>query len=1051
MLRAVPMTLRTMDSNSTCPNASSLALTRAISYACFRLIVPALACPAREDAVPHPAARATNHDVGGVFIVHSNDLSAYTEMSTGVGVSAACSAVFALKSLQNAMMFTPCCPSAGPTGGDGFAAPAGTTNRTSAIGSFFAAPATEREAMTRASDDRAHPRTRGRWTRGRDGRASAPRGIATRVMPRGATERVARSHIATADGARAHRRARADERDDASMRGGGGAGGEKIARALGGGALASAPDGAFVDGDATLVVVARDRLRAFDGASGRARKGGRAAGGALTCARAAPERGGRMCVAGSASGGLSIWDCERMKLVRSYELPCAIYDVAYPGGECGRDAVFASTLAREDGGGRVHRVSLSKGKIVERLGKTNAPCKLVSSASGAFLACAERRTIYVWGVGKERSSRALRIHHTKGVTALAFSQDDEILACGDSSGRIVMWHGFARAVKKLQKEAQGEDAEVNGDALPSTTHHWHSRAVGCLHFSGDGAHLFSGGEEAVLVVWNIKDGTKTYLPRLGAPLTKIIPRREDPSRLALFAADNAVRLVNVASMSVEGTIQGIRPTVLDANASAYASVVAYDPRADALAFSAAGAALQFFDYARDEHIADLAVAPRNYVNTSGEVDAPMEPHVAHAAFSRDGRVLMTVDRRSDQPSHVTRAVEETLKIWERIDEGAGASGEDGEEGSSNVPGGAFTCVTQCDIPHKGLITCVGVRPSAHTLEDSMAFTAGAEGEVKIWVPNGRVSRGGEHAGWRCRSSATHPSGSAIACGAFSPDGSILATAGSEIILWDPKTNAKLATLTMPKTSEQGERAQVKAVAFIAGQPLFAAADGNALVVWNLQTLQPHRVYAAACVGLYSHPSEPMFAAVFERAIEPQQHKVAVVVRFVGAEATPDGTYACPDGAPETVVFPPADRAARDGSPSSTPMLVVTRDRQIVRVGSETNREARARDDMDVNAAAVTKSFMGGVVVTGAPVTPALKEALAEAQMNVRAMRLSVEGEDEDDVPARDRIIGGALSGVGKMPWGALFDAPSHELPPLTTLCPRFMDAMLVRQANPNAE
>src|SRR5690554_462205 len=37
-----------------------------------------------------------------------------------------CPCVRALNCLQNSMMFTPCCPSAGPTGGAGFAAPAGT-------------------------------------------------------------------------------------------------------------------------------------------------------------------------------------------------------------------------------------------------------------------------------------------------------------------------------------------------------------------------------------------------------------------------------------------------------------------------------------------------------------------------------------------------------------------------------------------------------------------------------------------------------------------------------------------------------------------------------------------------------------------------------------------------------------------------------------------------------------------------------------------------------------------------------------------------------------
>ena len=37
--------------------------------------------------------------------------------------------VFALNSLQKAMMLRPCWPNAGPTGGEGFAAPAGMTMR----------------------------------------------------------------------------------------------------------------------------------------------------------------------------------------------------------------------------------------------------------------------------------------------------------------------------------------------------------------------------------------------------------------------------------------------------------------------------------------------------------------------------------------------------------------------------------------------------------------------------------------------------------------------------------------------------------------------------------------------------------------------------------------------------------------------------------------------------------------------------------------------------------------------------------------------------------
>src|SRR5713226_5287012 len=48
-------------------------------------------------------------------------------------------AVRSLYDLQNSMIFTPCCPSAGPTGGAGVALPAGICNLTTAM-TFFAMP-----------------------------------------------------------------------------------------------------------------------------------------------------------------------------------------------------------------------------------------------------------------------------------------------------------------------------------------------------------------------------------------------------------------------------------------------------------------------------------------------------------------------------------------------------------------------------------------------------------------------------------------------------------------------------------------------------------------------------------------------------------------------------------------------------------------------------------------------------------------------------------------------------------------------------------------------
>jgi len=63
-------------------------------------------------------------------------LSSKTEISTGI-TKPALSCVLALFSLQKAMILTPCCPKAGPTGGAGFALPACTASSLNAT-IFFA-------------------------------------------------------------------------------------------------------------------------------------------------------------------------------------------------------------------------------------------------------------------------------------------------------------------------------------------------------------------------------------------------------------------------------------------------------------------------------------------------------------------------------------------------------------------------------------------------------------------------------------------------------------------------------------------------------------------------------------------------------------------------------------------------------------------------------------------------------------------------------------------------------------------------------------------------
>src|ERR1051325_2410083 len=82
------------------------------------------------------AASLISTAAGGVFVRKVNERSSKTVISTGM-MRPFWSCVWALNALQNSMMFTPCWPRAGPTGGAGLAAPPGTCSLMS-VRTFFA-------------------------------------------------------------------------------------------------------------------------------------------------------------------------------------------------------------------------------------------------------------------------------------------------------------------------------------------------------------------------------------------------------------------------------------------------------------------------------------------------------------------------------------------------------------------------------------------------------------------------------------------------------------------------------------------------------------------------------------------------------------------------------------------------------------------------------------------------------------------------------------------------------------------------------------------------
>lgn len=63
--------------------------------------------------------------------------------------------------------------------------------------------------------------------------------------------------------------------------------------------------------------------------------------------------------------------------------------------------------------------------------------------------------------------------------------------------------------------------EGEGSVVTTTKLHWHAHAVSDVCFSSDGTYLLTGGEEGVLVQWQLETGGRHFRPRLGAPVVGV--------------------------------------------------------------------------------------------------------------------------------------------------------------------------------------------------------------------------------------------------------------------------------------------------------------------------------------------------------------------------------------------------------------------------------------------------------------------------------------------------------------------------------------------------
>nr|KYP57483.1 WD repeat-containing protein 75 [Cajanus cajan] len=437
--------------------------------------------------------------------------------------------------------------------------------------------------------------------------------------------------------------------------------------------------------------------------------------------------------------------------------------------------------------GQIRKCNLTNFHAVSSLilKETERPESLTISPSGKFLGIKDKRKLHIWKVPKVDSdsavSKKITLHHSKTITVLALHPMERIVAAGDVTGRILIWRGFGAQKfmhsgglvngRSTNDEEDKPGVRENDDAESCSTWHWHPSGVRLLSFSSDGAYLYSGGKEGVLVLWQLDTGKKNFLPRIGSPLLYFVDS-PDPSLSSISCADNQIHILKMPSMEIIRSISGIKANICEG----LCSRAAFDYTSGLVAVQTENYGIQFYSLFANRGLYEVQVCERNHQPVD-EVTVV----VSLVELSVDGSMMGTVEVKLPEDG-VGGLV--CLKFWDLDDNKR------------------FSVSTLIYEPHRDAhISAIAFNPTRR-----MAVSLSYGGDFKIWVCKEEIKQKGQmlqNSGWMCHAVGSYKN-KAMRAAAFSADGSVLAVAADNVItLWDPNNNVLVAVVgetLMPITS-----------------------------------------------------------------------------------------------------------------------------------------------------------------------------------------------------------------------------------------------------------
>lgn len=437
----------------------------------------------------------------------------------------------------------------------------------------------------------------------------------------------------------------------------------------------------------------------------------------------------------------------------------------------------------------------------------------------------------------------------------AMSPDVRDLALGRADGRIEVLDGvFDNIASYLDLprdgEAAGEEGGEGGAAAarhPETvtvrrTVHWHAHPVRALaFFQSDPASLLSGGEESVLVTWQLERNAhrpSDFISRVGqGGIVHVLCCRVS-NRVFVFCIDNSVQCFDAANSEREWCERGLASMALhEEEERGVGRVLMVTDPITGLPMLAnlpgAPGTVHWYDPKSASVVGTLEVAPHNRVSRRDPSDPHVPaPAVTHLAVGKDGRDMVTVDvawtentsigapRVLSGPNgdRVAMNVCTSVKFWAHVNSptrgGTPAKRRRGRIGDVPMD---YELVSSMASPHgrEGAVCALAVARGGNVA----CTLSGEEDAFRVWVKNAVAPPSGSGAGtstlWKCLYRVKTPSGysNLLSRGvpsdylarrpvAFSSDGSVLSVAyGPCVTLWDHSDATLLTSVTLDGDAE----------------------------------------------------------------------------------------------------------------------------------------------------------------------------------------------------------------------------------------------------------